>query len=81
MRLSRTPVDITIIDRNNYHCFQPLLYQVATAALSPADIGYPIRSIFRRRKDVHVLMDELTGVDLERKVAIFPQGEASKSDR
>ncbi|MFM7317976.1 MAG: NAD(P)/FAD-dependent oxidoreductase [bacterium] len=68
---------IWLIDRRNHHTFQPLLYQVATAALSPADIGSPIRSIFRRRKDVHVLMDELVGVDLARRVAIFPQGEAN----
>ena len=43
--LARAPVDITVIDRQNHHCFQPLLYQVATAALSPAEIAWPIRSI------------------------------------
>ena len=48
--LGRAPVEITLIDRQNYHCFQPLLYQVATAALSPADIAWPIRNILRRQK-------------------------------
>jgi NADH dehydrogenase len=76
-QLAGSGARIWLVDRRNHHTFQPLLYQVATAALSPADIGYPIRSIFRRRKDVHVLMDELTGIDLERKVAIFPKGEAN----
>ncbi|MGQ9898059.1 MAG: NAD(P)/FAD-dependent oxidoreductase [Acidobacteriota bacterium] len=56
--------DITLIDRNNYHLFQPLLYQVATADLSPADIAEPIRTIFDRRRDITVLMDDVTGVDL-----------------
>ena len=76
-QLAGSGARIWLVDRRNHHTFQPLLYQVATAALSPADIGSPIRSIFRRRRDVHVLMDELVGVDLARKVAIFPQGEAN----
>ncbi len=49
--LGRAPVEITLIDRQNYHCFQPLLYQVATAALSPADIAWPFRHILRRQKN------------------------------
>jgi NADH:ubiquinone reductase (H+-translocating) len=57
------PVDITIIDRTNHHLFQPLLYQVATAALSPADIAAPIRNIARGRANVDVMMAEVTGVD------------------
>jgi NADH:ubiquinone reductase (H+-translocating) len=61
--LSRAPVDITIIDRQNYHCFQPLLYQVATAALSPADVAWPIRHILRSQNNATVLMAEVTGVD------------------
>lgn len=76
-QLAGSGARIWLVDRRNHHTFQPLLYQVATAALSPADIGSPIRSIFRHRRDVHVLMDELVGVDLARKVAIFPQGEAN----
>src|ERR1700760_3567081 len=55
---------ITIIDRQNYHCFQPLLYQVATAALSPADVAWPIRHILRRQRNATVFMTEVTGIDL-----------------
>jgi NADH dehydrogenase len=48
--LRRAPVEVTVIDRQNHHCFQPLLYQVATAALSPADVAWPIRHILRKRR-------------------------------
>ena len=61
--LQHAPVQVTVIDRRNHHLFQPLLYQVATAGLSPADIAVPIRSILRRRKNLSVLMAEVTGVD------------------
>jgi NADH dehydrogenase len=61
--LRHAPVDITLIDRQNYHCFQPLLYQVATAALSPADIAWPIRHILRRQANVTVFMAEVAGID------------------
>jgi NADH dehydrogenase len=61
-RLAGKAVDITIVDRRNHHLFQPLLYQVATAALSPADIAAPIRSIFADSPNVRVLLDEVTGV-------------------
>ena len=61
--LARAPVRITLIDRNNYHLFQPLLYQVATAALSPADVAVPIRSVLRRQRNAEVLLGEVTGVD------------------
>ena len=63
MRLDRAPVDVTIIDRQNYHCFQPLLYQVATAALSPAEVAWPIRHILRRQANATVFMAEVTGID------------------
>ncbi len=66
--LRRTPADVLVIDRNNHHCFQPLLYQVATAALSPADIAWPIRHILRDQPNTEVLMEEITGVDPQRKV-------------
>jgi NADH dehydrogenase len=62
--LRKTPVRITLIDRHNYHLFQPLLYQVATAALSPADIAYPIRRIFRSQENVQVVLGDVTHVDL-----------------
>jgi NADH:ubiquinone reductase (H+-translocating) len=61
--LAKSPVDVTIVDRQNHHCFQPLLYQVATAALSPADVAWPIRHIFRRQANATVLMEEVGGVD------------------
>ncbi len=67
-KLARAPVRITVIDRKNYHTFQPLLYQVATAGLSPGEIASPIRSILSRHKNVEVLMAEVTGFDLERRV-------------
>ncbi|MCB4820984.1 NAD(P)/FAD-dependent oxidoreductase [Roseicella aerolata] len=61
--LARAEADITLLDRHNHHLFQPLLYQVATAALSPGDIAWPIRSIFRRQRNVQVVMAEVTGID------------------
>ncbi|GCE24936.1 NADH dehydrogenase [Dictyobacter alpinus] len=61
--LKDAPVDVTIIDRNNHHLFQPLLYQVATAVLSPADISAPIRHILRKQKNTKVLLAEVTGID------------------
>jgi NADH dehydrogenase len=66
--LASAPVSITVIDRKNHHTFQPLLYQVATAGLSPGEIAAPIRSILSRNKHVEVLMAEVTGFDLERRV-------------
>src|SRR5215472_3304145 len=65
--LRRAPVDVTVIDRLNHHCFQPLLYQVATAALSPADIAWPIRSILSTQKNARVVMAEVTAIDVARK--------------
>lgn len=61
--LRRADAEITVIDKQNHHLFQPLLYQVATAALSPADIAAPIRSIVRDHEGMHVLLDEVEGVD------------------
>ncbi|MGA7657932.1 MAG: NAD(P)/FAD-dependent oxidoreductase [Methylocella sp.] len=66
--LASAPVSITVIDRKNHHTFQPLLYQVATAGLSPGEIAAPIRSILSRHKNVEVLMADVTGFDLERRV-------------
>ena len=65
-RLARTPVRITLVDRHNYHLFQPLLYQVATTALSPGDIAMPIRGLFRDQFNVRVLLSEVTGIDKEK---------------
>ena len=66
--LANLPVQITVIDRKNFHTFQPLLYQVATAGLSPGEIAAPIRSILRSHKNIAVLMAEVTGFDLARRV-------------
>jgi NADH:ubiquinone reductase (H+-translocating) len=63
--LRDAPVQVTLIDRNNYHLFQPLTYQVATGALSPDEIGKPLRAIFRRKPNVRVLLAEVTGFDLQ----------------
>ena len=66
-RLAGSPVEVTIVDRRNHHLFQPLLYQVSTAALSPADIAWPIRSVFSRHANVTVRLGEVDGVDVERR--------------
>lgn len=65
MRLRHADVDVTVIDRRNYHLFQPLLYQVATAGLSPAQIAMPIRRILSRQSNVTVLMERVEGIDKE----------------
>ena len=67
--LRRADVEITIVDRRNFHLFQPLLYQVAMAALNPSDIAFPIRSVFKNQKNVvKVLLGEVTGFDLEHRL-------------
>jgi NADH:ubiquinone reductase (H+-translocating) len=73
--LAMARVRLTLIDRRNYHTFQPLLYQVATAGLSPGEIAAPVRSIFRSDKNVEVLMAEVVGFDLERRVVQTPDAE------
>jgi NADH:ubiquinone reductase (H+-translocating) len=65
--LRRAAADVTVIDRQNHHCFQPLLYQVATAALSPADIAWPIRHILRPQRNATVLMEAVQAVDVDKK--------------
>ncbi|MBW3552148.1 MAG: NAD(P)/FAD-dependent oxidoreductase [Gemmatimonadetes bacterium] len=72
--LRRAPVDVTLVDRRNYHLFQPLLYQVATASLSPADIASPIRSILKRVRNVQVWLGEAIGVDVENRVVELKDG-------
>jgi NADH dehydrogenase len=64
-KLRRAPVEITLIDRRNFHLFQPLTYQVATGALSPGEIAYPLRAIFKRHRNVRVLLAEVADVDLD----------------
>jgi glycine/D-amino acid oxidase-like deaminating enzyme len=62
--LAKAAVDVTVIDRRNYHLFQPLLYQVATAGLSPADVATPIRGILRKQRNTTVLLARVTGIDV-----------------
>jgi NADH dehydrogenase len=65
LKLRRLAVEVTLVDRRNFHLFQPLTYQVATGALSPGEIAYPLRAIFKRDRNVHVLMAEVDEFDLE----------------
>ena len=72
--LAGAAVDVTVIDRRNYHLFQPLLYQVATAGLSPAQIASPIRAILRRAANVRVVLGKVSGIDKERRLVTVDQG-------
>src|SRR5262245_49106639 len=73
--LGSAPVRVTVVDRNNYHLFQPLLYQVAMAGLSPAEIAEPIRSVLARQENATVLLAEVTSIDLEKKVVHTKEGQ------
>src|SRR3954470_19971436 len=68
LKLARAPVDVTMVDRRNFHLFQPLAYQVATGALSAAEVAQPLRSIFKRHPNVRVVLAEATGFDLQARV-------------
>ena len=72
--LRRAPVKVTLVDRRNHHLFQPLLYQVATAALSPADIAYPLRSVLARQGNATVLLADAVGVDREKRELVLADG-------
>jgi NADH dehydrogenase len=72
--LARADAEVTLIDRHNHHLFQPLLYQVATAGLSPADIAWPVRHLLRRQQNTCVLMGEVTAVDPGRRVVMLDDG-------
>lgn len=65
LELRRAPVEVTLVDRRNFHLFQPLTYQVATGALSPGEIAYPLRAIFKRHRNIRVLLAEAADVDLD----------------
>ena len=79
--LRKAPVDVTLIDRRNFHLFQPLLYQVATGALSPANIAAPLRSVLRKQRNTRVLLGEVTGFDLAAKSVKLADGARSRSTR
>ena len=72
--LASADVELTIVDRRNFHLFQPLTYQVATGALSPGEVAYPLRAIFRRHRSVRVLMAEITGFDLDSRHVRLAEG-------
>src|SRR6202161_979263 len=72
--LSRKNVAITVIDRRNYHLFQPLLYQVATAALNPADIAYPIRAALAKQSNARVLLAEARAIDVSARTVELDDG-------
>ena len=82
-RLRREPVEITLVDRRNFHLFQPLVYQVATGALSPGEIASPLRGIFKRDENVRVLLGEVTGFDLAGAAraasSALPNGDAERA--
>jgi NADH dehydrogenase len=73
--LKKVPVEVTLIDRRNYHLFQPLLYQVATGGLSPANISAPLRSVFKNQKNVRTLMAEVTDFDLANRRVLLKDAE------
>src|SRR6187397_2698182 len=69
--LRRAGVEITLVDRRNFHLFQPLTYQVATGALSPGEVAYPLRAVFRHDRNVRVLLAEVERFDLQRRLAVL----------
>src|SRR5438477_7746858 len=69
-----SPVDVTLVDRRNFHLFQPLLYQVATGALSPGEVASPLRYVLRRALNVAVLLAEVTGLDIANRRVILDAG-------
>jgi NADH dehydrogenase len=73
--LAGAPAQVTLLDRHNYHLFQPLLYQVATASLSPGDIASPIRWVLRKQKNVEVLLAEARAIDVARRCIVLDRGE------
>src|SRR2546430_16790826 len=74
-KLACETVRVTVVDRTNYHLFQPLLYQVATAALSPADIAAPVRAILSKCKNIEVILAEVQSIDVNAKKVKLADGE------
>src|SRR6266545_5761530 len=74
-QLAGTPFDVTVIDQHNYHLFQPMLYQVATASLSPPEIAMPIRSILAGQRNARVILGKVTGIDKSNRVVELDRGE------
>ena len=80
-KLGGAPVNVTLIDRRNYHLFVPLLYQVASAALSPADIAEPIRRILSRHSNIEVMLGEVAGIDKQARTVALADGTTVAYDR
>jgi NADH dehydrogenase len=78
--LKKAPVEVTLLDRRNFHLFQPLLYQVATGALSPGEIAAPLRSVLRKQKNTRVLLGEGVDLDAERKSVVLDEGQTLEYD-
>src|SRR5215471_7021686 len=78
--LRKQPIYLTLIDRTNHHTFQPLLYQVAMAGLSPSDIAWPIRSILTKNKNAKVIMADVTSIDLPNQTVHLKEGDAVHYD-
>jgi NADH:ubiquinone reductase (H+-translocating) len=74
-RLRGAAADVTLVDRRNFHLFQPLLYQVATAGLSPGDIAFPLRRVLRRQSNARVIVGEMDGLDINRRLLLLKDGE------
>src|SRR5882762_5534732 len=74
--LNRTDADITLLDKRNFHLFQPLLYQVATGSLSPAEIAAPLRSVLSHQKNVKVLLGEAVDIDPQSQKVLLADGDA-----
>ena len=74
VHLAGAPVELTLVDRRNFHLFQPLTYQVATGALSPGEVCYPLRAIFKRHRNVRVLLAEVRGFDLDARDVLLRPG-------
>src|SRR5580692_2469533 len=72
--LNKQAVDVTVIDRRNFHLFQPLLYQVATGGLSPANIAAPLRSVLRKQRNTRVVLGEVTGFELDKRLVQLKDG-------
>ncbi|KAA3663765.1 MAG: NAD(P)/FAD-dependent oxidoreductase [Chloroflexi bacterium] len=78
--LANKPVDVLLIDRNNFHTFTPLLYQVATSALDPSEIAYPIRSIFRKNKNIRALLGDVVSIDYEDQIITVKIGDMHRRE-
>src|SRR3974390_3319878 len=78
--LKRAPVHVTLVDRRNFHLFQPLLYQVATGSLSPGEIAAPLRAVLSHQKNVRVLLDEATDLDAGARTVVLKNGSAIPYD-